>query len=213
MARKPVIVGFISRKGGVGKTTLAVNVAAAWVEAGRTVELLDIDFQLSAKTWASAGAGVLSRIVRPALGDLARLREAVGRSTAEIIVIDSPPSFANAAIAAAMIADVAVIPCWPTPLDLASTRETLGVVDEAREGRGGKPRIFLAPNMVTGSRLGKELPDALRDLRAPVLPAIRRRAGLASSALRGLAIVEAAPRSAGADEVRALSAAILRRSR
>ena len=182
MARKPVIVGFISRKGGVGKTTLAVNVAAAWVEAGRTVELLDIDFQLSAKTWASAGAGVLSRIVRPALGDLARLREAVGRSTADIIVIDSP-------------------------------RETLGVVDEAREGRGGKPRIFLAPNMVTGSRLGKELPDALRDLRAPVLPAIRRRAGLASSALRGLAIVEAAPRSAGADEVRALSAAILRRSR
>ena len=45
------ILAVVNRKGGVGKTTLAVNVAAGFARRGRRVLLVDMDSQGSATRW------------------------------------------------------------------------------------------------------------------------------------------------------------------
>jgi chromosome partitioning protein len=49
-----VIIGVLNQKGGVAKTTIAINIAAAFAEAGKRILLVDADPQGSALAWSSA---------------------------------------------------------------------------------------------------------------------------------------------------------------
>lgn len=52
-----MIVGVLNQKGGVGKTTLSVNIAAALTHSGARVLLIDADPQGSALDWSAAREG------------------------------------------------------------------------------------------------------------------------------------------------------------
>jgi chromosome partitioning protein len=55
----PVIVAVVNNKGGVGKTTTAVNLGAALAESRRRVLLVDLDSQASASIWCGVRRGRL----------------------------------------------------------------------------------------------------------------------------------------------------------
>jgi chromosome partitioning protein len=59
--RLPVVIAVTNNKGGVGKTTTAVNLAVALALAGQRVLLVDLDSQASASGWF----GVPRRHLRP----------------------------------------------------------------------------------------------------------------------------------------------------
>lgn len=59
-------IAVINQKGGVGKTTTAVNLAAAWADAGQSVCLLDLDPQAH----ASAHLGLIPNAERPSMYDV-----------------------------------------------------------------------------------------------------------------------------------------------
>ena len=48
-----MVISFLNQKGGVGKTTLAVNIDAELARNGHNVLLIDADKQRSASAWAS----------------------------------------------------------------------------------------------------------------------------------------------------------------
>lgn len=48
-----MIISFLNQKGGVGKTTIAANVASAYAAEGRKTLLIDADPQQTAAQWAS----------------------------------------------------------------------------------------------------------------------------------------------------------------
>ena len=91
------IIAVVNQKGGVGKTTTAVNITAALAEAGKKVLLCDFDPQAN----ASSGLGVDKRNLRKSVYDVV-----IGEATAEQTIVTTP--FADVLPATADLAGATV---------------------------------------------------------------------------------------------------------
>lgn len=205
------IIAVAGRKGGVGKSTIAGNLAAEFVRMGRSVIALDADPQHSLAQWAEQGQGVLSKCVER-VRDVKTLR--AGARAAEkhvdMVVIDTPPGMPEVTYQAALAADLMLLPCGPSPLDLFALREALKLSLEARaERRSKKPRIRFVPSkVVMSSNLSRGLEASLKEMGKKVLPAIGQRVVVAEAVADGLAVGEFAPHSPAHEEFRALAKAV-----
>ena len=204
----PIIV-VAGRKGGIGKSTIAGNLAGEFAAMGRTVAVLDADPQHSLVAWAAQGDGMLARCVEKVKDDL-RVKVRAAEKTANVILIDTPPGLPDAAYQAILLADLVLLPCGPSPLDLFPLKEALGLALKARAERGSKkPRIRFVPSKVLmNTNLGRELTSSLEGMGKKVLPAIGQRIVLAEAVSSGLTVAEYAPNSPAHEEFRALAKAV-----
>jgi chromosome partitioning protein len=121
-------IALIAQKGGVGKTTIAVNLAVA---AGARTALFDLDQQESAVIWADRRKDYLPHVeflTERRLGDALRAAEAEGF---DLSIIDTPPAAGPQAYTAAQAADLILIPCRPSLIDLDAIRRTAQLVRSA----------------------------------------------------------------------------------
>ena len=90
-------IAIISQKGGAGKTTLALHLAAAAEDAGHTALVIDLDPQATASQWAAWRNDAPPVVIDSAPPRLAaKIEQATGQG-AEFIVIDTPPHADSAA--------------------------------------------------------------------------------------------------------------------
>jgi chromosome partitioning protein len=206
------IIAVAGRKGGIGKSTIAGNLAVEFAAMKRSVRVLDADPQHSLVAWAEQGDGMLARVVEKledGAGTLrARARQA--EKDADIVLIDTPPGAPDVAYQAAMAADLMLLPCGPSPLDLFALKEALSLALKARaERRAKKPRIRFVPSKVLMStNLGRGLASSLKDMGKKVLPPIGQRIVVAEAVASGLTVAEFAPNSAAHEEFRELARAV-----
>lgn len=195
-------IAIISQKGGAGKTTLAVNLAA---EAARfSVSLIiDTDPQATASRWGQWRCGRDPEVVdcgAPTLlaGKLAKAAE-LG---ADLAVIDTPPHADAMARQAARLADLLLIPCRPRAFDLAAIEATAELVRSSRKpafvvfnaGPPRAPHIYReAANLIEGE-FGLEI--------APVV--LPERAAFHHSVATGLTAPEHESQGKAAGEIREL---------
>jgi chromosome partitioning protein len=206
------IIAVVGRKGGVGKSTIAGNLAGEFASMGRSVAVLDADPQHSLAIWAKQGDGMLSRCVQKVADGAAtlRARARAAEKDADIVLIDTPPGTPEHAYQAALAADLMLLPCGPSPLDLFALKEALSLSLKARaERRSKKPRIRFVPSKVLMStNLGRGLASSLKDMGKKVLPAIGQRVVVAEAVAHGLTVSEYAPNSPAHQEFRALAKAV-----
>jgi chromosome partitioning protein len=207
------IVSLVARKGGVGKTTLAANLAGEFASGGAEVRLLDADPQKSLSIWASMGSGFLSsRVTAVASNNEKDFEDAVTtlQAQSDILIIDTPPGFAEPALFAAKASELVLVPCGASPLDLAAARDAISLCRQIRKHRRtDEPAIGLVPSRyLQNSGLGRDLAGALAHLGERTLPGVTQRVALAEAAISGLTIREFAPNSAAHREIRELANAV-----
>jgi chromosome partitioning protein len=98
---------------------------------------------------------------------------------------------------AMLVADLVLLPCGPSPLDLFPLKEALGLALKARAvRRSKKPRIRFVPSrIVKNTRLGRELSGSLEEMGKKVMPGIGQRVAVAEAVMRGLTVREYDPGS------------------
>jgi chromosome partitioning protein len=210
MAAVVVIAG---RKGGIGKSTIAGNLAAEFTALGHTVAALDADPQHSLAAWAQQGDGLLARCVQKVKhGDPEELRARVraAQNAADLVLVDTPPGMQDVSYQAMLLADLVLLPCGPSPLDLFPLKEALGLALKARaERRSKKPRIRFVPSKVLrNTNLGRSLSSSLEELGKKVLPGVAQRIVVAEAVMSGLTVREYAPGSAAQAEFEELAKAV-----
>jgi len=105
-----IIISLLNQKGGVGKTTLALHLAATLAERGSRVQLIDADPQGSALDWSvmrggDAPSGVVGLPRATIHREVARFLE-----NHDHIIIDGPPRVYEVACSAIMASDLVLIP-------------------------------------------------------------------------------------------------------
>jgi chromosome partitioning protein len=114
------IVAVIAEKGGVGKTTTALDLAVTATLQGRTAAILDIDPQATASKWTDRRKESVPWVVPT---HAARLDAAIAQAEAQkidLLFIDTAPHSASDSVQAARKADLVVLPVEPHTFSLES---------------------------------------------------------------------------------------------
>lgn len=194
-------IAIISQKGGAGKTTLALHLAAAAQASGRVALVVDTDPQATASQWAAWRQEAPPEVIDSPPPRLAAKIAAAKEQGAEVIVIDTPPHADSAARAAVEAADLVLIPCRPSAFDLSAIQTTAKLVQLLRRpafvvftaGPPNAPRIYQEAG---------ELVDSFGTPPCPVL--LPDRAAYRHASAEGRTVMESEPAGKAAEEVREL---------
>lgn len=195
------IITLAAQKGGVGKTTLAVNLAVAAQAAGIRTALFDLDPQESATAWSERREAELPHVEPISARRLYQAIDAAEANGFALTIIDTPPAAGAEAAAAAQRADLVVIPCRPSLIDLDAIKRTAQLITST--GRTGVVVLNAAPP--TASTL---LDDARTLAEATGLrvarTVLRERSAYRAAWPYGLGVIEHEPKGKAAQEVAAL---------
>ena len=121
-------IALIAQKGGAGKTTVAVNLAVA---AGPKTALFDLDPQESAVIWADRRQDETPHVEFLTERRLPDGLKAASTQGFILSIIDTPPAAGPQALTAAEAANLVLVPCRPSLVDLDAIRRTAQLIKSA----------------------------------------------------------------------------------
>ena len=197
------VLAFTSDKGGMGKSTAAINLACAAKDDGIETAILDLDPQASVGRWsrvrkrAGIKSGVFAEVCVPidVEDKLLELKDA----GAQLVLLDTAGRDNNAISSAIAAADAVLIPCHPTDLELSTLGPTL-----ARLRADQKPHFVLLIDWSAGAaRRRGDATAAIERAGGRVAPVVyTHRADYRVAIEQGLGVTEYQPYQSASQEIR-----------
>lgn len=196
-----MIYSLLNQKGGVGKTTLSIHLAAELSRRERRVLLIDADPQGSALAWSNCCEAPLFTVVGMPKASLHKEIGLVAEGYDDV-VIDGPPRVTELARSIILASDLVVIPLQPSPMDVWASAETVDLVREAQIYKESIRCCLVVNRRIANTAIGRDVREAVAELDVPVLECdIGQRVAFAECIASGKTVLDQ-PISQAALEVR-----------
>lgn len=193
-------IAIISQKGGAGKTTLAIHLAVAAMRAKMNTVVIDLDPQASAAKWSDRRTSELPVVISAHASRLNHVLDNARSQSGELTFIDTAPHSDKTALDAARLADVVLVPCRPSILDLEAIVNSLDLAKLAK-----KPAMVVLNAVAPSGQEAEEAAEAIAEFGGELCPVrLVSRVAYARAIVYGQAAQEYEPHGKAAQEIAVL---------
>ena len=193
-------IALLAQKGGTGKTTIALSLAVAAERAGRVAVIIDLDPQSTACNWSDRREAETPYVIDAQPARLQHALERAATGGVDLVLIDTPARSEQAALAAAKLADLVLVPCRPQIYDLETIPNTMELVKLA--GTGGRSAVAILNAVPPRGNRHEQATRAIERLGLDVCPqSLGQRAAYGDAAAMGLTALEYDPKGKAAGEI------------
>ncbi len=200
-----MIISLVNQKGGVGKTTAAINLAASLKRKNHSLVFIDADPQGSAIQWHAVEENKAFEIKHhPGTIYQHEINELAQKY--DYVVIDAPPALGDVTRSILAVTDLAVVPLSPSPLDVWSCWKTLELIKEVQQQNTKLKSKLLISRKIPGTRLAREAREAMGVFNTDLFDSeLCQRVAYIESMTHGVSVMQYAPSSKAANEIERLS--------
>ena len=204
-----MIISFVNQKGGVGKTTAAINLAISLKRKNYNLVFIDADPQGSAVQWHSIEGNKSFEILHhPSpiqADDIKQLSVDY-----DYVIIDAPPAIGDISKAILAATDLAIVPLSPSALDVWSCWGTLKMIDEIRPLNPEIEVKLLINRKIPGTRIGRDAREVMEKFQMNVFDTeLCQRVAFIDAMTSGVSVMQYAPHSKAAGEIERLCEEII----
>lgn len=199
---------FVSQKGGAGKTTACVHIAAYALACGEKAAIIDLDPQHNAHDWYELRENPVPDVIAALPERLAKIKTAAEEMGVTLLLVDTPPHTTGCALSAIRAADMIIAPTQPNIFDILALKDTVALLKQA-------DRLDCAVCIVNGvshqasEQSFAEAQVAVQGMGLIVAPTyLKHLKSYATSLAKGLGVTEFEPKGKAAEEIRKIWASL-----
>jgi chromosome partitioning protein len=187
-----MVISITNLKGGVGKTTVSVNIATALAHRGYKVCIVDTDLQqTSSVRWSGQRDDDAIRVPVFAVGEkLNKEVEALNRDY-QVVVIDGTPQLSELASRTILASDIVIVPISPSGYDFWAFEQFMQHYKRVKTLKEYLEAFILLNRYSENTNIGREVRKALSEFDVPIMKNyLAERVAYQETSIQGSSVIE-----------------------